>query len=112
MFLLPAGNKVTSKNSALVIAGWHDLGAASMQEAVYIAHTELLSDRKSINAMVRVQYSGTDNSVHIIGSRYSQSRGRYIATSRTTNDVYHFRVTDTGLVYGKLQSVDEQVYTP
>lgn len=103
---------VASKNSALAVTGWHDLGATSIQEAVYLAHTELLPDRKSINAMVRYQQGGTDNSVHIIGSRYSNTRGRYIVTTRTSNDVYHFRISDTGMVYARLLADEEKMYFP
>ena len=99
-------------NSALVLTGWHDIGATTLPEAVYLAHIQLLKDRASINAMIRYQQDNTDNNAHMIGSRYAQNRGRYIVMNRTSNNVYHFRVSDTGMVYAQLQAGEEQVYTP
>ena len=89
--------EVDKLNSALVLTGWHDIGAATLPEAVYLAHIQLLKDR---------------NNAHMIGSRYAQNRGRYIVMNRTSNNVYHFRVSDTGMVYAQLKADEEQVYTP
>ena len=98
-------------NSALA-TGWHDIGAKTLPEAVYLAHIQLLKERTSINAMIRYQFGDTDNNAHMVGSRYAQGRGRYIVMNRTSNDVYHFRISDTGMVYARLQNDEEQIYTP
>lgn len=80
----------------MVITGWYQPGANSISEAVSYAHN-LLKDRQSINAVVKYSASESDNSLHIIGSKYNQYRGRYLAMNRTTDTVYSFRATDSGM---------------
>ena len=90
------GEAVNELNQNMVITGWYQPGANSISEAVSYAHN-LLQDHQSINAIVRYSVSGSDNSLHIIGSKHNQARGRYLAMNRTTDIVYSFRVTDSGM---------------
>lgn len=98
-------DKVTQLNSALVVTGFHNIGATSLADAVFKAHSQLLSDGKSINAMVSYVSSDASSNIHIIGSRLYANRGRYIACNRTNDDVYIFRITtESAMVYYKIQT--------
>ncbi len=107
-------DKITQLNSALVVTGYYVPGAKSLAEAVYYAHNTLLTDNKSINAIIRYDTSSSNNTVHVIGSRFNALRGRYIAMSRTHDDVYSFRVADNGMVYKAFQFLESGggSYTP
>ena len=103
--------EVDTLNSALVVTGFHNIGATSLADAVFKAHSQLLTDGKSINAQVSYISGDSLNSVHIMGSRLYANRGRYIACSRTNDDAYVFRITtESAMVYCKIQT-DPDGYT-
>lgn len=72
----------------MVITGFYQPGASSVSEIVSYAHN-ILKDRQSINAIV--------DTLHIIGSRFNNNRGRYIAMVRTSDVIYSLRMTDSGM---------------
>ena len=107
-FISEQNTNVSELNQKMVITGYYDPGIASVSEAISYVHNTLLGSRQSVNAIIRYTSGSSDNTLHVIGSKYSQYRGRYLAMNRTTDTVYSFRATDSGFEETEIQNVTNQ----
>lgn len=100
----------------MVVSGYYKSGltlpsdniSTAMAKVVEYVHLQVLQSHQAVNAIL--QYTtdaGGENTVHIIGSRYSGNRGRYIAMTRTEDNMYSYRFTDSGIVARRIQLTDD-----
>lgn len=84
-----------------------------MYAATYWVQTTLLKNRQSCNLMVRfdTENGGTDTA-HVIGSKFSETRGRFILLTRATTTVYACRMSDDGMVFNLVEQDSNSITYP